>query len=104
MAMALARDLALALALARDLAMALALAMAMVMVMALGMAPAMAMALANMTTYEGIHRLPPSAQARISSGEFSMHYVHDTQCITIPFQYYLMLEENKLIAKQRKRK
>ena len=57
-----------------------------------------------MTTFDGINKLPPSAQSRISSGEFHMHYVHETQCITIPFQYYLMLEENKLIAKSRKKK
>ena len=57
-----------------------------------------------MTTFEGLHKLPPSAQARISLGEFHMHYAHDTQCITIPFHYYLMLEQNKLIAKSRKKK
>jgi len=57
-----------------------------------------------MTTFDCLRKLPPSAQARIASGEFSMHYVHDVQCITIPFQYYFMLEQNKIIAKSRKKK
>jgi hypothetical protein len=57
-----------------------------------------------MTTFDGIHKLPTSAQARIASGEFHMHYDQDVQCITIPFQYYMMLEQNKIIAKSRKKK
>ena len=63
-----------------------------------------------MTTFDGLHKLPPSAQARIASGEFSMHlapenaYGNVVTCITIPFSHYLMLEQNLIIAKSRRKK
>ena len=57
-----------------------------------------------MNTYDIIAKLSTSAQEKISTGEHHIHRVGEIQCITIPFQYYLMLEECKIIAKSRKKK
>ena len=59
-----------------------------------------------MTTFETLYDLPKSSLQRIATGEFSLHLDDQKQVqqITIPFSHYLMLEQNLLIAKARKRK
>ena len=59
-----------------------------------------------MTTFETLYDLPKSSLQRIANGEFSLHLddKKEVQQITIPFSHYLMLEQNLIIEKQRKRK
>jgi hypothetical protein len=59
-----------------------------------------------MTTFETLYDLPKSSLQRIATGEFSLHLDDKTeiQQITIPFSHYLMLEQNLIIAKARKKK